>query len=126
MEVIEQETGSERKMELQKKLEQTEKRMQKLLSADIIPEDLIEKISEEYDMLKQEIDKLGETREIMEQQHAYLNGIREYLQNADFTTMQYDDKLVGQVVEQIIVKSKYRLYVRIKGGYETEISLDEE
>ena len=56
----------------------------------------------------------------------YLSGIREYLQNADSDTMQYDDRPVSQVIEQIIVKSKDRLYVRVKGGHETEITLEEE
>lgn len=126
VEVIEQETGSAKKKELQEKLEMTEKRMQLILSADIISEELIERISEEYDQLKQEIEKLSDQRETMERHNAYLNGIREYLQDADFDTMQYDDRLVSQVIEQIIVKSKDRLYVRVKGGYETEITIGEE
>ena len=50
MEVIEQETGSAKKKELQEKLEQTETHA--AYDADIISEELIERISEEYDQLK--------------------------------------------------------------------------
>ena len=59
----------------------------------------------------------------MEQENAYLQGIKEYIQNADFDTIQYDDKLVREVIESIIVKSEDKLYIRVKGGYETEVTL---
>lgn len=126
VEVIEEETGNARKKELQIKLEETNQKIQKLLSADIISEKLIEQLSDEYDRVKRELDQLGMQRATMEQENAYLQGVREYIQNADFGSIQYNDKLVKEVIEQIIVKSKDRLYVRVKGGYETEITLLEE
>lgn len=43
----------------------------------------------------------------MEQQNAYLQEIKEYIQNADFDTMQYDDKLVREVIEAILLN--YRI-----------------
>jgi len=124
-ECIEQETGSARKKELQNKLKEAEIRMEQLLNADIVSDELIEKLSDEYDRMKTELDQLGQKRDAMEQQNAYLQGVREYIQNADFTTMQYDDNLVKEIIEQIIVKSKDRVYIRVKGGYETEILLEE-
>lgn len=124
--IIEQETGSAKKIELQKKLEQTEARMQKLLSADIVSEELIEQISEEYDRLNMKIKQLGRQQEAMEMKNAYLAGIREYLQETDFNIMQYDDELIGKIIEQIIVLSERKMYVRVKGGYETELTLEEE
>lgn len=124
--VIEQETGSKRKRELEQILELNGKRMEQILSADIVDEVAIAQISEEYDKLQKELEQLGVQREAMEQENAYLQGIKEYIQNADFDTIQYDDKLVREVIESIIVKSADKLYIRVKGGYETEVILLEE
>lgn len=122
-EVIEQETGSKRKRELEQMLELNSKRMEQILSADIVNEATIAQISEEYDKLQQELEQLGDNQKLMEQENAYLQGIKEYIQNADFDTIQYDDKLVREVIESIIVKSEDKLYIRVKGGYETEVTL---
>ena len=100
--------------------------MEQILSADIVDEVAIAQISEEYDKLQKELEQLGVQREAMEQENAYLQGIKEYIQNADFDTIQYDDKLVREVIESIIVKSADKLYIRVKGGYETEVILLEE
>ena len=124
--VIEQETGSKRKRELEQILELNGKRMEQILSADIVDEVAIAQISEEYDKLQKELEQLGVQREAMEQENAYLQEIKEYIQNADFDTIQYDDKLVREVIESIIVKSADKLYIRVKGGYETEVILLEE
>lgn len=126
MEVIERETDGQRKKELEQILELNSERMQQILSADIIDETAIAQVSEEYDRLQQELEQLSEQRESMEQENAYRQGIQEYIRNADFNTMEYDDKLVRKVIESIIVKSADTLYIRVKGGYETEVTLIEE
>lgn len=123
-EVMEQETGDARKQEIQRKMEQTDSMIQAMLNADLICEEQIQALSGEHEKLEQELAQLGELHERREQENAHLQGVEEYIQNADFSVIQYDDKLIREIVEQMIVRSKERIYVRFKGGYEMEIRLD--
>ena len=126
IEIMEQETGDTRKQEIQGKIERTDSMIQAMLNADVICEEQIQALSEEHEKLERELAQLGGLHKRWEQENAHLQGVEEYIQNADFSVMQYDDKLIREIIEQIIVRSKERLYVRFKGGYETEIRLDTE
>lgn len=114
------------KEELEQILELNSKRMEQVLKVDIIDETAIAQISEEYEKLQKELEQLDEHQESMEQENVYLKGIREYIQNTNFDTMKYDDRLIKEVIETIIVKPSDKLYIRVKGGYETEVTLLEE
>jgi len=122
-EALEQKTGDSKKQKLLDMLEQKNRLLQDMLSLDIIPDEKIEQLSREYDEIQEQIDSLGDMRNGMEQENAYIRGIREYMEMADFDRYEFDDKLIRQVIEQVIVKNADTLYIRMKGGYEAEIKL---
>ncbi len=122
-EALEQKTGDSKKQKLLDMLEQKNKLLQDMLSLDIVPDEKIEQLSREYDEIQEQIDNLGDVRNGMEQENAYIRGIREYMETADFDRCEFDDKLIRQVIEQVIVKNADTLYIRMKGGYEAEIKL---
>ncbi len=104
-------------------LEQKNRLLQEMLSLDIVPDEKIEQLSREYDEIQEQIDSLGDVQNGMEQENAYIRGIKEYMETADFNRYEFDDKLIRQVIEQVIVKNADTLYIRMKGGYEAEIKL---
>ena len=122
-EALEQKTGDSKKQKLLDMLEQKNKLLQEMLSLDIVPDEKIEQLSREYDEIQEQIDSLGDVRNGMEQENAYIRGIKEYMETADFDRYEFDDKLIRQVIEQVIVKNTDTLYIRMKGGYEAEIKL---
>ena len=122
-EALEQKTGDSKKQKLLDMLEQKNKLLQDMLSLDIVPDEKIEQLSREYDEIQEQIDSLGDMRNGMEQENAYIRAIREYMETADFDRYEFDDKLIRQVIEQVIVKNADTLYIRMKGGYEAEIKL---
>ncbi len=122
-EALEHRSGDSKKKKLLDMLEQKNKLLQEMLSLDIVPDEKIEQLSREYDEIQEQIDSLGDVRNGMEQENAYIRGIREYMESADFDSYEFDDKLIRQVVEQVIVKNVDTLYIRMKGGYEAEITL---
>lgn len=122
-EALEQKTGDSKKQKLLDMLEQKNRLLQEMLSLDIVPDEKIEQLSREYDEIQEQIDGLNDVRNGMEQENAYIRGIREYMETADFDRYEFDDKLIRQVIEQVIVKGADTLYIRMKGGYEAEIKL---
>lgn len=122
-ESLEQKTGDSKKQKLLDMLEQKNRLLQEMLSLDIVPDEKIERLSREYDEIQEQIDSLGDVQNGMEQENAYIRGIKEYMETADFNRYEFDDKLIRQVIEQVIVKNADTLYIRMKGGYEAEIKL---
>ena len=122
-EALEQKTGDSKKQKLLDMLEQKNRLLQEMLSLDIVPDEKIERLSREYDEIQEQIDSLGDVQNGMEQENAYIRGIKEYMETADFNRYEFDDKLIRQVIEQVIVKNADTLYIRMKGGYEAEIKL---
>lgn len=122
-ESLEQKTGDSKKQKLLDMLEQKNRLLQEMLSLDIVPDEKIEQLSREYDEIQEQIDSLGDVQNGMEQENAYIRGIKEYMETADFNRYEFDDKLIRQVIEQVIVKNADTLYIRMKGGYEAEIKL---
>lgn len=122
-EALEQKTGDSKKQKLLDMLEQKNRLLQEMLSLDIVPDEKIEQLSREYDEIQEQIDSLGDVQNGMEQENAYIRGIKEYMETADFNRYEFDDKLIRQVIEQVIVKNADTLYIRMKGGYEAEIKL---
>lgn len=80
-------------------------------------------LCEKRNLLQQleDIEKMKENRQLTETRLDGIYSVIDALRNHPLT---YDDEIVREVLECVIVESKDRIRVVFKGGFETEATLE--
>ena len=108
------------------KIEETFKNMLNAVSsdnADDFDEKQAKKLIEEKTSLEKELANLAETEQKSENAKKRVEDIVMVMDGLKNHPLKYDDKLVRQVIECIVVESKEKIKVVFKGGFEIEQSL---
>lgn len=82
-----------------------------------------QKINHEFKQLKSELDKLQEHEDAEEMENASILATQRILSETDFTATEFDDTQVRQIIEQVIVLSEDKIRIRVKGGFEKDMSI---
>lgn len=91
-------------------------------SADTAMAD-IEKFSEEMKSLREFIETEKAKQAAKQQVFAELDAIMKRIENEDFTMTEYDDVVVRQLIEKVMVMDKNTINVTFKGGFEVRKEL---
>lgn len=108
------------------KIEETFKNMLNAVSsdnADEFDEKQAKKLIEEKSSLEKELANLAETEQKGENAKKRVEDIVMVMDGLKNHPLKYEDKLVRQVIEYIVVESKEKIKVVFKGGFEIEQSL---
>ena len=79
-----------------------------------------EELLSEKNKLQAELDRIAELNQKDKNKQSRIAEITELLDGIKNRTMEYDDRLVRQIIEAIIVESKEKIKVIFIGGYEME------
>ena len=79
-----------------------------------------EELLSEKNKLQAESDRLAELNRKDKNKQSRIAEITELLDGIKNRTMEYDDRLVRQIIEAIIVESKEKIKIIFIGGYEIE------
>ena len=74
----------------------------------------------EKNKLQAESDRIAELNQKDKNKQSRIAEITELLDGIKNRTMEYDDRLVRQIIEAVIVESKEKIKVIFIGGYEVE------
>ena len=74
----------------------------------------------EKNKLQAELDRIAELNQKDKNKQSRIAEIMELLDGIKNRTMAYDDRLVRQIIEAVIVESKEKIKVIFIGGYEIE------
>lgn len=113
-------------LDIQLRLAAVEKEINELfntISVDTIEsfdEKKAEELLSEKNKLQAESDRLAELNRKNKNKQSRIAEIMELLDGIKNRTMEYDDRLVRQIIEAIIVESKEKIKVIFIGGYEIE------
>ena len=113
-------------LDIQLRLAAVEKEINELfntISVDTIEsfdEKKAEELLAEKNKLQAELDRLAELNRKDKNKQSRIDEITELLDGIKNRTMEYDDRLVRQIIEAIIVESKEKIKVIFIGGYEME------
>lgn len=113
-------------LDIQLRLAAVEKEINELfntISVDTIEsfdEKKAEELLSEKNKLQAESDRLAELNQKDKNKQSRIAEIMELLDGIKNRTMEYDDRLVRQIIEAIIVESKEKIKVIFIGGYEIE------
>lgn len=113
-------------LDIQLRLAAVEKEINELfntISVDTIEsfdEEKAEELLAEKNKLQAESDRLAELNRKDKNKQSRIAEIMELLDGIKNRTMEYDDRLVRQIIEAIIVESKEKIKVIFIGGYEIE------
>ena len=113
-------------LDIQLRLAAVEKEINELfntISVDTIEsfdEGKAEELLSEKNKLQAESDRLAELNQKDKNKQSRIAEITELLDGIKNRTMEYDDRLVRQIIETIIVESKEKIKVIFIGGYEIE------
>ena len=113
-------------LDIQLRLAAVEKEINELfntISVDTIEsfdEKKAEELLSEKNKLQAELDRIAELNWKDKNKQSRITEITELLDGIKNRTMEYDDRLVRQIIEAIIVESKEKIKVIFIGGYEIE------
>ena len=113
-------------LDIQLRLAAVEKEINELfntISVDTIEsfdEEKAEELLAEKNKLQAESDRLAELNRKDKNKQSRIAEIMELLDGIKNRTMEYDDRLVRQIIEAVIVESKEKIKVIFIGGYEME------
>ena len=113
-------------LDIQLRLAAVEKEINELfntISVDTIEsfdEGKAEELLSEKNKLQAELDRIAELNQKDKNKQSRIAEITELLDGIKNRTMEYDDRLVRQIIEAIIVESKEKIKVIFIGGYEIE------
>ena len=113
-------------LDIQLRLAAVEKEINELfntISVDTIEsfdEKKAEELLSEKNKLQAELDRIAELNQKDKNKQSRIAEITELLDGIKNRTMEYDDRLVRQIIEAIIVESKEKIKVIFIGGYEME------
>lgn len=113
-------------LDIQLRLAAVEKEINELfntISVDTIEsfdEKKAEELLSEKNKLQSELDRIAELNRKDKNKQSRIAEIMELLDGIKNRTMEYDDRLVRQIIEAIIVESKEKIKVIFIGGYEME------
>ena len=113
-------------LDIQLRLAAVEKEINELfntISVDTIEsfdEKKVEELLSEKNKLQAELDRLAELNRKDKNKKKRIDEIMELLDGIKNRTMEYDDRLVRQIIEAVIVESKEKIKVIFIGGYEIE------
>ena len=113
-------------LDIQLRLAAVEKEINELfntISVDTIEsfdEKKAEELLSEKNKLQAELDRIAELNQKDKNKQSRIAEIMELLDGIKNRTMEYDDRLVRQIIEAIIVESKEKIKVIFIGGYEIE------
>lgn len=113
-------------LDIQLRLAAVEKEINELfntISVDTIEsfdEGKAEELLSEKNKLQAESDRLAELNQKDKNKQSRIAEITELLDGIKNRTMEYDDRLVRQIIEAVIVESKEKIKVIFLGGYEME------
>ena len=113
-------------LDIQLRLAAVEKEINELfntISVDTIEsfdEKKAEELLSEKNKLQSELDRIAELNRKDKNKQSRIAEITELLDGIKNRTMEYDDRLVRQIIEAIIVESKEKIKVIFIGGYEME------
>ena len=79
-----------------------------------------EELLSEKNKLQAESDRIAELNQKDKNKQSRIAEITELLDGIKNRTMEYDDRLVRQIIEAVIVESKEKIKVIFIGGYEVE------
>ena len=74
----------------------------------------------EKNKLQSESDRIAELNQKDKNKQSRIAEITELLDGIKNRTMEYDDRLVRQIIEAVIIESKEKIKVIFIGGYEIE------
>ncbi|MBS5855853.1 MAG: recombinase family protein [Firmicutes bacterium] len=126
---IDIENISSERMEIQIKIAKIEETFKNMLNAvssdnaDEFDEKQAKKLIEEKTSLEKELANLAETEQKGEDAKKRVEDIVMVMDGLKNHPLKYEDKLVRQVIEYIVVESKEKIKVVFKGGFEIEQSL---
>lgn len=126
---IDIENISSEAMEIQIKIAKIEETFKNMLNAvssdnaDEFDEKQAKKLIEEKTSLEKELANLAETEQKGEDAKKRVEDIVMVMDGLKNHPLKYDDKLVRQVIEYIVVESKEKIKVVFKGGFEIEQNL---
>lgn len=113
-------------LDIQLRLAAVEKEINELfntISVDTIEsfdEKKAEELLSEKNKLQAELDRIAELNQKDKNKQSRITEITELLDGIKNRTMAYDDRLVRQIIEAVIVESKEKIKVIFIGGYEME------
>ena len=113
-------------LDVQLRLAAVEKEINELfntISVDTIEsfdEKKAEELLSEKNKLQAELDRIAELNQKDKNNQSRIDEITELLDGIKNRTMAYDDRLVRQIIEAVIVESKEKIKVIFIGGYEIE------
>lgn len=113
-------------LDIQLRLADVEKEINELfntISVDTIEsfdEKKAEELLSEKNKLQAELDRLAELNQKDKNKQSRIAEIMELIDGLKNRTMEYDDRLVRQIIETIIVESKEKIKIIFVGGYEIE------
>lgn len=113
-------------LDIQLRLAAVEKEINELfntISVDTIEsfdEGKAEELLSEKNKLQAELDRIAELNQKDKNKQSRIAEIMELLDGIKNRTMKYDDRLVRQIIEAVIVESKEKIKVIFIGGYEIE------
>ena len=113
-------------LDIQLRLAAVEKEINELfntISVDTIEsfdEGKAEELLSEKNKLQAELDRIAELNQKDKNKQSRIAEITELLDGIKNRTMEYDDRLVRQIIEAIIVESKEKIKIIFIGGYEME------
>ena len=113
-------------LDIQLRLAAVEKEINELfntISVDTIEsfdEKKAEELLSEKNKLQAELDRFAELNQKDKNKQSRIAEIMELLDGIKNRTMEYDDRLVRQIIEAVIVESKEKIKVIFIGGYEME------
>lgn len=116
-------------LDIQSSLAAVEKEINELfntISVDTIEsfdEKKAEELLVEKNKLQSELDRIAELNQKDKNKQSRITEITELLDGIKNRTMEYDDRLVRQIIEAIIVESKEIIKIIFIGGYEIEQAL---
>ena len=79
-----------------------------------------EELLAEKNKLQAELDRLAELHQKDKNNQSCIGEIMDLIDGLKNRTLAYDDKLVRQIIEAVIVESKEKIKVIFIGGYEME------
>ena len=113
-------------LDIQLRLAAVEKEINELfntISVDTIEsfdEKKAEELLSEKNKLQSESDRIAELNQKDKNKQSHIAEITELLDGIKNRTMKYDDRLVRQIIEAVIIESKEKIQVIFIGGYEIE------
>ena len=123
------ETSEDRTLDIQIRMAEIDAEFQKMLkevsadSADSIDEERIGELMSEKQRLSVQLEQYAAMRQKRESAKSRLDEICTILDGLQNHPMEYDDKLVRQIIECVVVESKEKIKVVLIGGSEVEMSL---